>query len=62
LAWLRGVYDDHEPLWPVLDSDAGQRQKGMKQDASELRIDLLFIRPPGLTAEPKHRDSFVFGT
>jgi hypothetical protein len=49
-AWLRGAYDDGQSMWLFLDCHAVHRQEAMKQYATELGINLLFI-PPGLTDE-----------
>lgn len=58
--WLRGVYDDADPVWLVLDCYSVHRQEGMKRLAADLGIHLLFI-PPGLTDEMQPLDRFVFG-
>jgi hypothetical protein len=59
-AWLRGGYDDGQPLWLILDCYPVHRQEDMKDDTSKLGIHLPFI-PPGLTDELQPLDHFVFG-
>jgi hypothetical protein len=60
LNWLRGVYDDGEPIWLILDCYSVHRQDAMRQQAQDLGINLLFI-PPGLTDELQPLDRFIFG-
>jgi hypothetical protein len=60
LTWLRGICDDGEPLWLILDCYAVHRQEEMKCYAIELGINLLFISPK-LTNELQPLDRFVFG-
>jgi hypothetical protein len=58
--WSRGVYDDGEPIWLIMDCHSVQRQDIMRKHAHNLGINLWFI-PPGLTDELQPLDHFVFG-
>jgi hypothetical protein len=59
-SWLRGVYDDCQLLWLILDCHSVHRQEKLKQYAAELGIN-LFLIPPGLTDEFQPLDRFAFG-
>jgi hypothetical protein len=58
--WLRGLYDDGDPIWVILDCYFIHRQKATKSHAASLGINLLFI-PPGMTDELQPLDRYVFG-
>lgn len=60
LDWLRGLYDDGEPIWLVLDCYSVHRTEAMRSHAEGMGIHLVFI-PPGLTDEFQPLDRFVFG-
>jgi hypothetical protein len=58
--WLRGLYDDGDPIWVILDCYSVHRQEATKCLAAPLGINLLFI-PPGMTDELQPLDRYVFG-
>jgi hypothetical protein len=58
--WLRGLYDDGDPIWVILDCYSVHRQEPTKSLAASLRINLLFIHP-GMTDELQSLDRYVFG-
>jgi hypothetical protein len=60
LTWLHQIYDDWEPLWLILDCWAVHHQEKVKCYATELGVNLLFIRPWS-TDELQPLDRFVFG-
>jgi hypothetical protein len=58
--WLRGGYDDGQPLWLIRDCCNVHHQEELKHYAAKLVINLLFI-PLGLTDEFQILDRFMFG-
>jgi hypothetical protein len=60
LSWVRSVYDDGDPIWVILDCYSVHRQRGTKDYAASIGIQLLFI-PPGMTDEFQPLDRYVFG-
>jgi hypothetical protein len=52
-SWLRGVYDDGQPIWLVLHYYSVHRQEDLKLPAAKLGINVRFT-PPALTDEFQH--------
>jgi hypothetical protein len=60
VSWLRGLYDEGDPIWMILDSYSVHCQEAMKVHAASIGMNLLFI-PPGMTNDFQPLDRFLLG-